>query len=538
MEKQPSESLIELLDLTNPAAHTTRLLTIASWRGILDTAHADRLGLSSNARDEQIKRLVQNNLLSLLPQPEKLRTGRGAPRGAYALTQTGAHLCNSLGLSSRPGDCHAYGQTTPPDQRHDLYLVDLALAAQDAGLPVRLETPIYYDGGSVRSDVLILPDQQPPIAFEVEGLTDWHQRARLIDKVLRWSALVDSSLNRPAPPIDPNIRVLWIAERDDHLVSAGRIWAEVIAIARATYERPLPAQFWGQSIGSFAAQPGWRSLDGFQRLDDPALSPDFGPPVAQPAEAEIDQPQDAIAALIPPEALADPALDEQARLRLRAHARVLGRYLRTAPRRFSPVFFEMARDLYALAFPEQDNDGLLSIPWPALLTLRTWIHHDPDLAQALQLAYREFRQARNSGIQMTMQKATELIDVFLRYHGLRFDSPLMHIWVARPGEVHRRSRLTVQVDIETHPDALQRYLPPGNRLPDAARSLSGPDSPDNPDQIDPKLLQLTEQALQWILQQLIDQADILEIKPAARQPVSPSARQSGSRETENKPPAR
>ncbi|MBN1936836.1 MAG: hypothetical protein JW934_19400 [Anaerolineae bacterium] len=512
------------LDLANPSAHATRLLNIAAVRGILDTAHADRLGLSANARDAQLQRLVEHRLLSLLEQPNKLRLGRGAPRSVYALTQGGAHLCHDLGLAA----AHVYGQTEPPDQRHDLYLVDLALAAQEASLSVELETPIAYDGGRLRPDALVLPDGGPAIPFEIEGLTDWRQRARLVDKVLNWLALANSAPVGPRPAPDANVRVLWIADRPDAIAAADRVWAEAIAAVRAEYGRPLPVQFWGQPIGDFLSRPDWSSLDGFHRLDNPALAPDFGLLAAQPAAP--DAPEDPIAALIPAEALADPAIDARTRLRLRAHARVFDRYLRRAPRRFSPTFFDVARDLYASAYPEQNDADLLAVPWTALLTLRAWIHGNPELAQAVKAAYREYHRARFSGIQMSQQKATDLVYAFLRYHGLRLDSPLLCVWVARPGEVSQRSGFTVQctarVDIE-RPLASQHpaLLPPdgpGDPLTGDPVSSGAPPSGAlfstavSPAQLDPDLIHLTARALQWVLQQLLDQAGILDIAPTPK----------------------
>lgn len=87
--------------------------------------------------------------------------------------------------------------------------------------------------------------------------------------------------------------------------------------------------------------------------------------------------------------------------------------------RLSPTIFEAVRDIDALAFPDSDTGpaNLIAIPWVALLTFMTRIHHFSDLAQALKQAHRRYRSTCYSGVMMSQQAATDFVRTFLAFHG-------------------------------------------------------------------------------------------------------------------------
>jgi hypothetical protein len=86
----------------------------------------------------------------------------------------------------------------------------------------------------------------------------------------------------------------------------------------------------------------------------------------------------------------------------------------------------------------------------------------------------------------------------------------MRAWVARPGEVRQHSRFSVQVDIRVprrrdRPIAAERsWLSPTHVDPEPAEDPLWPDR---------EAIELTANALQWVLQQLLDYPDVLEIAP-------------------------
>jgi len=113
---------------------------------------------------------------------------------------------------------------------------------------------------------------------------------------------------------------------------------------------------------------------------------------------------------------------------------------------------------------------------------------------------------------MSQQAATEIVDAFLSFHGLRHDSDLLAVWVARPGKIERHSRFTVRVEMRLPRRfrlPTQRDTAPPGLLPSEAGQAAEP--VDGHPLSDRGILHRTITALQWVLQQLIDYPDILEI---------------------------
>ena len=127
------------------------------------------------------------------------------------------------------------------------------------------------------------------------------------------------------------------------------------------------------------AAPTWDTLNGFTRLDDSARQPDFG--LSPDEETKLDADFNALD-LLPPALRRQLIAYDDDRVRLRAHARYFQRHLVKEIPRFSPEFFDLMREIYGAAFVDE-HDHELSIPAIALLMLRTYILHYPDLQQAL-----------------------------------------------------------------------------------------------------------------------------------------------------------
>ena len=491
------------LKLADPRSHAARLLQLAAQRGIFDTVQASAvLGLRATSRDKHLGRVQGRGLIKPLAQDKKLRLGSGGKPRVYALLPLGVQICQRLGLQAHP-----YAQNNPHARRHDLYLVDLALKAREAGLSFNLETPIDYPDGQARPDLLITSPGGQQIVFELEGYNDWRQRARLIDKIVNWLCLVESQAH---PHLAPRIRVLLMLTQEQELTLARRTWAGAIAAVQAETGGELPVSFWGRPILDFVDHPDWDGLEGFDRLDNPALAPDYSlalsaprPAAAAPADPMPADPIPAnlVSEYVPTQALQGPVMSQADSLRLRAIGRVLVRYLQDAPRQFSPAFFDTVREVYAIS-QMGDPIDLLGIPWGALLTLRAWIHHYPKLVQALQTAYKNYKSAKKSGVSIALQRASELIHHFLTFHNLNPDGPLLHAWVVRPGQWNGRSTMTVSVDIR---------LPKNPLDPSTPSPLTAGEPEIDPAALDDLRTQ-TRDALQWLLQQLLDQGSVLEIE--------------------------
>ena len=182
-------------------------------------------------------------------------------------------------------------------------------------------------------------------------------------------------------------------------------------------------------------------------------------------------------------------------LRLRAHGRYFARHLHTEMPRFSPEFFDLVREIHGMAFTGEKNDQL-SIPVTALMLLRVYVLHYPDLQQALTAAYRKFKNTQS--VMMALRQATRLVNTFLDFHGLRHD----------------------------HPDCLVQVLPPdlnGERGSDftVRVNLSLTRSRDREEYTNWEEFQHeTKLALAWVLQQLIDYPQVLGIDQASQDSTS------------------
>ena len=155
-------------------------------------------------------------------------------------------------------------------------------------------------------------------------------------------------------------------------------------------------------------------------------------------------------------------------------------------------------EIHGAAFV-RDESQRLSIPAIALLMLRTYILHYPDLQQALALAYRKFRNT--TSVLMALRKATQLIYTFLDFHGLRHDHPDCQVRITPPDlDGERCSDFAVQV-------RLQLPRPTDEETTPTWAQFEG----------------RTAEALAWVLQQLIDYPQIVGIDEKAEKPGNSAA---------------
>ncbi|MEA3341143.1 MAG: hypothetical protein U9R15_14355 [Chloroflexota bacterium] len=336
---------------------------------------------------------------------------------------------------------------------------------------------------TIRPDNAIVSDDQIVI-FETEGAAGASQRPRLLDKALSWNAAA-SALRKVN--VDLRVRVLINQKPGRDLDHTLEVWAQSLAVAQNTVGKPLDVQFWGRALPKFLKSPNWNSLDGFIRLDDPARVADFG---LSPAQAKaFDAPFQATD-LLPNILRRQPVAYERDRARLRAHARYFARHLLPEIPPFSPDFFDLVREIHTVAFSDskgaRDVANILSIPIVALMMLRTYIRHYPDLHQALFQSWRNLNNAR--GAMVTTQAAYRLVITFLDFHGLRHDHPACQIRVSAP-DLYGNGISDFSVHVHLH-------------LPcpiEVSRSQWR------------NFEEETEKALAWVLQMLLDYPEILEI---------------------------
>ena len=443
--------------------------------GILDTEQIRDIAPDRNQRDQTLDMLIDASVIEPLTLTRHLRAGRtGRPPRTFGVTEVGALVAEQFGHER----AHAYRQANEANRAHDLCTLDVRLAAEAAGLKVRTERNLVDTPHVVRpDDTIVCPDGTLTL-WEIEGTADAGQRARLMDKMLDWSRAADELKRRSA---DNRIRVLFNVKPGKPLDDTREMWMQVNADAQAALGQPLPLQFWGQPLAEFLSSPVWDRLEGFIRLDDPGHGLRFSPTAPTPA-ATVD-PDQTIEDLSPflQHAITNP--DDV--VRLRAHSRYFLRRLQADVPPFSTAFWELLREIYGAAFMAQGAEAL-SLPRVAWFMLRTYLRRYPDLLQSLRVRYQAMR--RSDSISKTVHLATVYVHTFMDFHNLRHDHPDCRVWVNGPDFDGEHTRLTV-----------------------SAR-LSLPLPPDVESRGTWQQVQLTTaEALAWVLQQLIDYAEVLDL---------------------------
>jgi hypothetical protein len=324
--------------------------------GIVDTHHLK--DMPRNQRDRALQQLVDANWIAPLPTEGHLRAGRtGRPPSTYTLTSAGAAQARDLGYAQ----AHTYEQTNAANQAHDVCTLDIRLAAEADGLSVETERVLSLDSTHIiRPDNRITTGDGRIRLLETEGAAGHSQVPRLVDKIMGWNAAAPVLQQAY---IDLDVSVLFNQSPGPGLEQTYETWIRASAIAQASIGKPLDVKFWGKSLPKFLKSPDWDTLDGFIRLDDPARAADFG--LSPEQEKAFDAPFQATD-LLPDILRRQPVAYEQDRARLRAHARYFVRHLLPEIPPFSPIFFDLAREIHTAAFSglgnPKDDASFLSIP--------------------------------------------------------------------------------------------------------------------------------------------------------------------------------
>ena len=466
-----------LPDLT-PGSPTRLILDRAAVLGILDTEHVD--DLSRYMRDRALPELVKAGWLRPFDTDGHLRANRaGRSPDTYLLTSDGAEQARAIGHAQ----AHAYAQQNRVNQSHDVVTLDIRRLAEQAGLTVVTERQLVHAPKIVQPDNTITLPGNSLVLFESEGPADAHQRPRILSKVLDWAEAANALRGLGA---DLNVRVVFNVKAGRAFDEVCATWAQAIAAAQAGLERPLALKFWGQLVSTFRETPIWDRLEGFARLDDPALVKSKFGLASQPKAAPAAPDQFDPLSLLPAGLRRQTVAFEQDITWLRANAHYFNVHLADKIPALSAEFFDLMRELHSLAFPATNDIRRMSLPLAALFALRRYIQHYSDLRQALIARYRRYQYA--IAIKMTLQYADDLICAFLNFHGLRHDSPDCSVWIQSPDQDYgRTSCLKVQVRLNL-PRLWDMHAQDWERFE-----------------------RETEQAMAWVLQQLLDYPELLGI---------------------------
>ncbi len=437
------------------------------------------------------QRLADDDILAEIPDTVPQPGVRGRPSTVYVLGPAGAALLRALGHEQ----AHACGYREVKPLAHARTIVGLALAAEEAGLDVRVEKEIpYADDQVIRPDLVVTLENGQHALFEVEQDAGYATLEMKTQTLARRAAFFQSAASRGYSPI---IRTVFnLSPTSKTLEDTIATWERANALVAEMQADDVPYEHVGLTLAEFLDEPDWGESPDAARwfsLIDPAQQEDFG--LAETPETSEPKPEP------PPLATADPYRPQsnvQSHLIMRAyqqHLQIHGAALlpgEGSPPP-SPHFFGTWNVIYAPSHPLNPTPVQQARhPAASLYLLRTYLELHSPLHKALAKAIRRGGGSMRWSASVILHRVQSVIDLFLRYHGYR-DSPTLRAMPIPPWKPHPRRAVGIRVKI--HPELL---------MPEGVDGLVP-----TRDEVE-----RAEQALAWVLWSLFAYAEALGLPRA------------------------
>ncbi len=371
--------------------------------GVADTRQLQQgTGLTRDPLRRLLDRLQAGRYVAPLQQRIVRYTGRGRSPQVWRLTAEGAALLRQQGHpDARPSRLR-----DPRAIAHALYMLDVALAAGD--LPVVVDKPLAFQGGTLRPDILLLSGE-PARLFEVEQDASPAILRRLVrslrNKVAFFKAPESAS-------VSPTVRMLVALPEGTAYHRTLEVWMQALDIVQET-QGEAPFRLWAAPLPRFLDAPDW--------AEPPAL--DYWTPLAAGERPRSVQPLEEPP---PPPLFAA----HQDRLVLAAMLAALQQgTLPSSPRATAPNpwLFENACIIYAASHDPETLSPLqqAAYPWGSLYLLRHYLHMHPGLRDLLNRQLHAGLPHMRWNTTVILHRMQTVIDAFLAYHGFRSDGPLL-----------------------------------------------------------------------------------------------------------------
>jgi hypothetical protein len=226
--------------------------------------------------------LADDDILREIPETVPQPGVRGRPSTVYVLGPAGAALLRALGHEQ----AHACGYREVKPVAHARTIVALALAAEEAGLDVRVEKEIAYaDDQVIRPDLVVtLADGQQAL-FEVEQDAGYATLEMKTQTLARRAAFFQSAASSGYSPI---IRTVFnLSPTSKTLEDTVATWERANALVAELQAADRPYEHVGLTLAEFLDDLDWGEPPDAERwvsLIDPAQQDDFGlaPPPEEP----------------------------------------------------------------------------------------------------------------------------------------------------------------------------------------------------------------------------------------------------------------
>lgn len=448
------------LEQAFPDGRWLKLLELAEPTGVATTQQMQQaLTLSRDQVNRLLTRFdeIAPGQLLVRFQETIARPGqRGQPPVAYKLGESGAALLRANGYP----DAHACGLTDATPIAHAIATLDVRLAALQAGLSVKTETPVPYADTELRPDNTVTLPNEGRAFFETEQAASLPVLRRIRESVQHKANFFRSPA---AEGISTTVRVLINLPRGKAWDQTVGIWERATALVANDAGGDLPFKILAIPLHEFLATPDWVDPPDqrWESLFDPIQTLNYTS-TKMPGKSGTEQTRSGTA-LTP----ARPAINLPAtlarrttrddRLIMQAYWQYLTEHgtelAATDDPKADPDFFAIMRVIYAASYPDEAMAWQLALhPYASLFMLRKYMQMHPRLKDALKKGV-EGRASRITWNPTTMLHRMQVtIDVFLKYHGFCNGGGLQAYPVSNWNRDDGSADFRVTVDL--HPEML------------------------------------------------------------------------------------
>ncbi len=454
------------------------------WLDLLRTLNitgaANSLQLQAALRlsRDRLPRLIEqvNQLAKRLPpvvveydQPVPRPGVRGHAPAVFLLGETGAAL---LRLTGEDGQARACGLKDILPIAHALAMVDVHLAAVQAGIAIQTDRDVLFGAGQViRPDHLITLDGGRYL-IEIEQAASSDTLRRLREHVQHRAAFFASPESRGVEPV---VRLLINLPRGKPFQRTGHYWRVAVEAVFESLNTP-PYRLLALPLNEFLQQPVWNlaDIDGDARWLDLSERPQ--PALPAPARTAESAPAELLTLSPHDSALILNALWQDYRWHTTRPSASIPRPAREA--------FTLWRIIYVASHdPALSALDRAGFPHASLYLLKRYLQLHEPLKKDLTAALKRGQNAGRWNVTLIRQWMQAVLNIFLEYHGLCSNDTLQ-VRASATDWASNTALNALDVAVKIAPDVLRE-----------------PDRPLGRDELD-----RTERAMAWVLRALFQHA--------------------------------
>jgi hypothetical protein len=196
-----------------------------------------------------LERLLSGQLLDGWKRPLPRPDQRGKPASVYLLTKEGAEVLRSIGVK----EARPCGLKDDLALLHRLAMTDLHLAAAKAGVPIRTDQLLRFNGRELRPDHLLTLADGRSIMFEVEQAASTETLRRVVESLQNKRDFFTSNPGN----LLPEIRMVLQLPRGTKWDQTLRTWEKAMSVVQERAGGPLGFRLFAIPRREFLQTPDW-----------------------------------------------------------------------------------------------------------------------------------------------------------------------------------------------------------------------------------------------------------------------------------------